>query len=84
MVSAGLQTGKTIAAAKDPRTNAGGLTIEHLDQFLLIDLENPAFEITELPNPLEKEATALRSNATRAGRFLISCLPSIPENEDQL
>ena len=46
--------------------------------------ERPAFEIEELPNPLEKEAVALRASATRAGRFLINCLPSIPEDEDQL
>ncbi len=46
--------------------------------------ERPAFEIEELPNPLGKEAVALRSTATRAGRFLISCLPSLPEDADQL
>lgn len=46
--------------------------------------ERPVLEITELPNPLEKEATALRSNATRAGRFLISCLPSLPDSADQM
>ena len=46
--------------------------------------ERPVLEIEELPNPLEKEAVALRSTATRAGRFLINCLPSIPESPDHL
>jgi hypothetical protein len=46
--------------------------------------ERPVLEITEFPNPLKKEAVALRSTASRASRFLINCLPSIPAHKDQL
>jgi hypothetical protein len=44
----------------------------------------PVLEITEFPNPLKKEAVALRTTATRASRFLIKCLPSLPEGANQL
>ena len=44
----------------------------------------PVLEIEELPNPLREQTTALTDRATRTGRFLIDCLPSLPESGNQL
>jgi hypothetical protein len=34
-----------------------------------------------MSNPLEREKLALQRDASRAGRFLIDCLPSLGDNE---
>lgn len=44
----------------------------------------PALDLGKLTTPLESEATAIRSSASRAGRFLINCLPSLPDPDDTL
>lgn len=38
-------------------------------------------EITSMINPLEREKLALQRDASRAGRFLIDCLPSFGSGE---
>jgi len=38
-------------------------------------------EVTLTSNPLEREKLALQRDASRAGRFLIDCLPSLGGNE---
>lgn len=38
-------------------------------------------EITLMSNPLEREKLALQRDASRAGQFLIDCLPSFGSNE---
>jgi hypothetical protein len=38
-------------------------------------------EVTLMSNPLEREKLALQRDASRAGRFLIDCLPSLGDNE---
>ena len=44
----------------------------------------PVLELQALPNPLREQTTALTERATRTSRFLINCLPSLPETESQL
>ncbi len=43
----------------------------------------PVLELDELINPLEDEAAAVRSSATRVGLFLLSHLPSLPDPEGE-
>lgn len=44
----------------------------------------PVLEIEDLPNPLRRETAALSDRATRTGRFLINCLPSLPDPGNEL
>lgn len=44
----------------------------------------PVLELDDFAIPLRKEATALTDTATRAGQFLIHCLPSLPDPEGTL
>jgi len=39
----------------------------------------PALELNNVTTPLRSEATAVRRSAARAGEFLLSFLPSVPE-----
>ena len=43
----------------------------------------PVLQLDEFANPLEDEALAMRSSATRVGRFLLSHLPSLPDPESE-
>ena len=43
----------------------------------------PVLQLDEFANPLEDEALAMRSSATRVGRFLLSHLPSLPDPEGE-
>ena len=43
----------------------------------------PVLQLDEWANPLEDEALAMRSSATRAGRFLLSHLPSLPDPDGE-
>lgn len=44
----------------------------------------PVLQLDDFAIPLRKEATALTDTATRAGQFLIHCLPSLPDPEGTL
>jgi hypothetical protein len=47
-------------------------------------LSIPPLEVSPFSNPLETEAQAMRSTANRAGLFLLSHLPTLPEGEETL
>jgi|GEM_PF-1685708 len=49
-----------------------------------VETPRPVLELDHFAIPLRKEATALTDTATRAGQFLIHCLPSLPDPEGTL
>jgi len=73
-----LQWQRPLTPASGAVASAGGMAPELLEK----DVEGFEFPvIADLleGNPVQAEARALQRDAGRAGRFLISCLPSISE-----
>lgn len=66
----------------EPKPGSQALFLHHQTSAVENPIE-PAIpqEVTLMSNPLEREKLALQRDASRAGRFLIDCLPSLGGND---